>query len=213
MPEDSLGRRPASRCRPENSRRLRRNYRNTVEIARFAAPIVDGIPIDDDGTIPDFSRCERKGALPIVLKGLYSEQTSFVVDYILDNIDLEEESVVFLHPLGWFRSLKPALDEAELDYVEITRESEWPTSAVNIALSTLNSAKGLEFDHVIIIGLNADVTEHGKEEEDDRLIKLRRLLAMGIGRARESVIVGYKPQEASRLIGYLDPSTFDEVEL
>ncbi len=45
--------------RPENSRRLSVNYRNTVEIARFAAPLLEGIPVDDDGTIPDFSNCER----------------------------------------------------------------------------------------------------------------------------------------------------------
>ena len=199
--------------RSENSRRLSVNYRNTIEIARFAAPLLEGIPVDDDGTIPDFSKCERHGPLPLVLKGFYSEQVAFVVDHILGNIDLEEESVAFLHPLGWFRDLKPALDDAGLDYVYMTRRSEWPTSEVNIALSTLHSAKGLEYDHVIIIGLNAEVTQHGEEEEDDRLIKQRRLLAMGIGRARESVIVGYKPREASRLIHYFDPSTFEEVEL
>jgi len=61
--------------------------------------------------------------------------------------------------------------------------------------------------------LNQEVTIHGAEEGNDQLNMLRRLLAMGIGRARQSVVIGYKPSEASTLIGFLDPDTFEEVEL
>jgi superfamily I DNA/RNA helicase len=97
--------------------------------------------------------------------------------------------------------------------VEITRKSDWPRGSENIALSTLHSAKGLEFDHVVILGLNAEVTEHGKEEDDDGLITLRKLLAMGIGRARLSLLLGYKPGVASHLIDYLDPATYEGIDL
>jgi superfamily I DNA/RNA helicase len=199
--------------RPENSRRLERNYRNTVEIARFATPLIEGIPIDDDGTIPDFSKCERRGRVPVVLKGRFSAQVRYVVQYLRKNVDLRVESVAILHMLGghWFDHARWALRRARLDFAEITRQSDWPSGPENIALSTVHSAKGLEFDHVVIIGLNAEITPHGAEEEDDRLTKLRRLLAMGIGRARESVVLGYKPEDASRLIQYLDPSTYEEV--
>jgi len=199
--------------RPENTRRLERNYRNTVEIARFAMPLIEGIPIDDDGTIPDFSKCERHGPVPVVLKGRFSKQVWYIAQYLRRTVDLKNESVAILHPLGgrWFGYTRGALQAAHLGFAEITRESDWPSGPENIALSTLHSAKGLEFDHVIIIGLNAEVTPHGGEEEDDRLAKLRRLLAMGIGRARNSVVVGYKPEDASRLIQYLDPSTYEEI--
>jgi superfamily I DNA/RNA helicase len=199
----------------ENSRRLKHNYRNTVEIARLASSLVKGLPLDDDGTLPDFSACTRHGALPIVLQGKFSEQLAYVVKYIKDGVDLANESVAFLHPKGggWFYATRSALTKAGLPYVEITRQSEWPQGSENIALSTLHSAKGLEFDHVIVIGLNAEVTVHGDEEDDDQLITLRRLLAMGVGRARNSVILGYKAKEASRLISYLDPHSFEEVKL
>ncbi|WP_416221498.1 3'-5' exonuclease [Rhodoferax sp.] len=40
-----------------------------------------------------------------------------------------------------------------LEYVEITKSRDWP-GAENVALSTIHSAKGLDFDHVIIIGLD-----------------------------------------------------------
>jgi superfamily I DNA/RNA helicase len=178
--------------RPENIKRLRRNYRNTIEIAKFAKPILEGVPMDDDGTLPDFDACDRHGPLPIVLRGRFARQVDYVLGHIRGHIDLARESVAFLHPLGgrWFTYLQTRLRQAGLPYVEITRQSEWPDGAENIALSTISSAKGVEFDHVIIIGLNAEVTHHGDEADDDILMRLRRLLAMGIGRARKSVILG-----------------------
>jgi hypothetical protein len=36
---------------------------------------------------------------------------------------------------------------------------------------------------------------------------------MGVGRARKSVMMGYKPGEASTLIGLLDPSTYEQVNV
>jgi len=199
--------------RPDNVRRLTRNYRNTIEIARFTIPLLRGVPIDDDGTIPDFAQCTRHGPVPIVLCGLFSKQADFVTRYIKDKVDLATESVAILHPVGWFDAAKCALARANLDFVDITRQSEWPPCHQHIAFSTLHSSKGLEFDHVIIIGLNDTVTPHGPEEDDDRLINLRRLLAMGIGRARKSVVLGYKPAEASHLVTYLDPDTFQRVDV
>jgi superfamily I DNA/RNA helicase len=196
--------------RPDNVRRLNVNYRNTVEIARFAAPIVRGLPADPDGAIPDFSKCERHGPPPTVVRGRFSGQCDHAIRFIHNEVDLASESVAFLHPKGggWFGEVERRLTAASLSYVSLTRQSEWPEGSENIALSTLHSAKGLEFDHVIIIGLNAEVTPHGEGDDDDTLLALRRLLAMGIGRARKTVTIGYKPEDASRLVEFLEPGTF-----
>jgi len=135
--------------------------------------------------------------------------------YLRDKVDLSQESVAFLLPQGgrWFSEIEKRLRNERMLYIQITRESDWPQGEENIALCTLHSAKGLEFDHVIIPGLNQEVTLHGTDEGDDQLNMLRRLLAMGIGRARKSVVLGYKPAEASTLIGFLQPATFKEVDL
>lgn len=77
----------------------------------------------------------------------------------------------------------------------------------------MHSAKGLEFDHVILIGYNAEVVPHGSEAGDSLLETHRRLLAMAIGRARRSVVLGYLPADASDLIDYLNPRTFERVDL
>lgn len=200
---------------PDNRHHLKRNYRNTIEIAQFAANIMDGIDFDDDGSMPDFSTCERHGPKPIVLKGKFSDQVSFVIRHIAKNVNLNNESVAVLHPLGggWFDYVRSEFKKRGLLFVEITRQSEWPEGEENIALSTIASAKGLEFDNVIMLGLNAELLQHGPDEEDDRFTRLRRLIAMGIGRARQLVIVGYKPSEEPMLVKYMKPGTFDPVNL
>jgi len=198
--------------RPESVYRLRRNYRNTAQIASFAFPLLNGLEVDDDATIPAPSLCSRQGPLPKVLVGRFSGQLSFALEFIRKEVDLTKDSVAFLHPKGggWFSETKRGLASASLEYAEITRQAEWPVGEENIALSTLHSSKGLEFDHVIIIGASAETLKHGNEADDDNLLQLRRLLAMGISRAKKTVMLGYKPEERSRLIDYLAPSTYNE---
>ena len=62
-------------------------------------------------------------------------------------------------------------------------------------------------------GMNQEVTPHGNQEGDGTLDSLRRLAAMGIGRARHTVTVGYKPEERSSLIDLIDPATYNLVEV
>ena len=79
------------------------------------------------------------------------------------------------------------------------------TGSEQVALSTIHSAKGLEFDHVLLPGLNQEVTPHGSDDGDGLLEALRRLVAMGIGRARKTVALGYKPTDKSTVIDFLAP--------
>jgi superfamily I DNA/RNA helicase len=128
---------------------------------------------------------------------------------------LATESVAFLKPRGgrWFEYLGQQLGLNAYQFVTLTREEEWPKTGGNIGLSTMYSAKGLEFDHVLVLGLNEEVTPVGVEEDDTSRSQMRRLLAMAITRARQSVIIGCKPDEASSLLKYLDPKTYREVVL
>ena len=109
--------------------------------------------------------------------------------------------------------MREQLNEVGLPYVELSRKSDWPQGAANIALCTLHSAKGLEFDHVIILGLSSEITPQEDGDEDGRLMAARRLLAMGVGRAKNSLIIGYKADTASRLIDYFEEGTYQEIEV
>ena len=197
------------------SRRLEANYRNTRQIARFARSILDGMALGDDGTLPDFTQASTVGPKPRVIVGNFSAQVAWAVTNIVRRANLRDESVAFLHPLGggWFSYLKGALATSDVPFVQLTRASSWPGGDETVALSTIHSAKGLEFDHVIILGLNQEVTPHGDEDGDAQLEALRRLLAMGIGRARRSVTLGFKAGQGSSLILLLDPATYELVAL
>ncbi|MEP1126323.1 MAG: 3'-5' exonuclease [Ilumatobacter sp.] len=201
--------------RPEQVTRLRTNYRNTAEIAALAAPLVDSLPTEEYGALPDFSACVESGQRPEVIAGTYRQQIEYMLDRLERTVDLANESVAILQPRGgaWFDFARQCLDRRGLAYCELQRNDEWPSGPEQIGLCTIHSAKGLEFDHVLLPGLNQQVTPHGSEDGDAGLDRLRRLLAMGIGRARKTVAIGYKPSEASSLISLLDESTFDRVSL
>lgn len=195
------------------NKKLTVNYRNTRQIAAFARPLVEGIETVEDGTIPDFRGCVREGPEPFVLRGGYFLQVDWAIDYLRSGRIGGDETVAFLHPLGWFRDLRQRLEQEDIPYTSLTREVEWPGGPEQIALSTMHSAKGLEFDHVLLIGYNAEVVPHGEEPGDSLMETHRRLLAMAVGRARRSVVLGYKPEDTSALIDFLDPQTFERVNL
>ena len=199
--------------RPERVHTLLANHRNTVEIASFAASILSGIGVEGDGVLPNLTGATSHGPRPIVLRGLYREQVRWALDYVRREINLEQDSVAFLKPQGgeWFSYLRGQLSAQGIRFVDITREAEWPEGSENVALSTFHSAKGLEFDYVIILGFNDENTSHVDAEMDDEVFVLRRLLAVAVARGRKAVIVGYKPGEESRLIQYFATGTFDQV--
>ena len=196
-----------------NIYRLDYNFRNTREVAAFARPLLEGLEVTDDGTLPDFDSTVRTGPTPQVIQGRFSSQMDHIINQLLGLP--AGESVALLHPKGggWFDYTRQRLRQANLPFVELTRRSEWPGGDENIALSTLHSAKGLEFDHVVLLGLNTELMPHGTENNDTQLENHRRLIAMAIGRARESVMLSFRPDVASSVISYLNPRTFDNVNL
>jgi superfamily I DNA/RNA helicase len=197
------------------SRRLEQNYRNTRQIAEFARPLVEGIEAVEDEALPDFTTCAGEGPRPYVLRGRFSLQLDWALAYLRSEAIASDDTIAFLHPKGggWFRELRQRLNAEGIIWTSLTREAEWPDGDEQVALSTMHSAKGLEFDHVIILGYNAEVVQHGEEDEDSLLDTQRRLLAMAVGRARKTVAVGYKPSDASRLVDFLAEGTYEAVDL
>ena len=200
--------------RPEMVFTLERNHRNTAEIARFAASLVQDLPQEDDGVLPDDGACEENGNHPQVVEGRFSDQINYMLTQIQPCLEAGE-TVAILHPRGggWFNFTRRKLRERGIEFCELTRSSEWPTGPEQLALSTIHSAKGLEFDHVLLPGLTQEVTPHGGEDGDGTLDTLLRLVGMGIGRARKTVILGYKHGEQSTVIDLFDPTTYDLVKV
>ncbi|MBJ2229297.1 DEAD/DEAH box helicase [Pseudomonas simiae] len=202
--------------RPEKSHTLQTNYRNTRQIAQFASAMLTGLPIDDNGTMPNYATARADGPKPIVLRGSYLNQVRGAIEFLRD-IDLTQQSVAFLHYKGWFRDLIPALNRAGLPFVNLTGSPVWPEGPENIALCTLHSSKGLEFDHVIMIGLDGSVLQVDMPDDEDQIdvaehepsARLRRLVAMGVGRARERVLIGFKPSDMPDIMHFVDDDLYE----
>ena len=83
-----------------------------------------------------------------------------------------------------------------------------------VRLSTLHAAKGLEFANVYLAGVEEDILPHRECLEGDRLEEERRLMYVGITRARRHLTLSWcsrrkrggdwVPCEASRFIAELD---------
>ena len=105
-------------------------------------------------------------------------------------------------------TLAGALAVLALD--DLNDEEEEPrTDEHRVTLMTLHSAKGLEFRHVFIAGLEEGILPHSRSLDEDQLAEERRLMYVGITRARERLSLSYCRQR-KRAGGVIDvlPSRF-----
>ncbi|MDD3528626.1 MAG: 3'-5' exonuclease, partial [Gallionellaceae bacterium] len=83
-----------------------------------------------------------------------------------------------------------------------------------VRLSTLHAAKGLEYPHVFLVGVEEEILPHRECLEGDRLEEERRLMYVGITRAQRSLTLTWckrrkrgqewLPCEPSRFLAELD---------
>jgi DNA helicase-2/ATP-dependent DNA helicase PcrA len=84
-----------------------------------------------------------------------------------------------------------------LDYLQqialFSDADAYDTTSDRVALMTLHTAKGLEFENVFIVGVEEGLLPHERSnaEDEDELEEERRLLFVGITRAKSGLYISY----------------------
>lgn len=96
------------------------------------------------------------------------------------------------------------------------RDEENPDA---VRLSTLHAAKGLEFPHVFLVGVEEDILPHRESQDEEKLAEERRLMYVGVTRAQKSLNITYchKRKRGGEMCG-VEPSRFiaelgDDIDL
>ncbi len=182
------------------SRRLRINYRTTEETRRWASRILAGAAVDDlDGGVDDDKdyRSLTHGNPPKVqaFKSLKEEYAGIVqhVEALIENDQNLPEGICLVARTGRLvESYQKALQEAGLSTYLVKHGETDDQAKKGIRVATMHRVKGLEFDHVILAGMNESSFPPHKldpDEAEDALLRERCLIHVAATRARKTVIV------------------------
>lgn len=183
------------------SKRLTRNYRTTAETLRYALRILEGTEWHDAEGAEDTvvgTRSLRHGEEPIVAMATSeAEQIEKVASQIRrwkDTAPGEVSIGVLARSRAQVRKLTSALCAAGLDATDTKQASV--ASRHDVAVMTMHSAKGLEFTHVVLMGVDAATMPQqfrmrglADAEKDDILQRERALLYVAASRARDGLMV------------------------
>ena len=189
---------------------LKKNYRNTVEIASAAMSLLDHD--EDKGEFTEVQQPNRHGSKPI-LSGFYAwdKQLNFIAEEI-ERIDYKTSSTVLLHrKRSLLNNIKAKLGEKGVASEIIGGRGFTDYSAPTVKICTLSSIKGLEFDNVFIIDLNDSIIPYpeGFNDLDDEfhITTERRLLYTAMTRAINRLYLTYTGKQ-SRYIDELNKGLF-----
>ncbi len=175
--------------------KLRINYRTTAEIQRWATGVLTGVAVDDlDGGEDELHTYHSlmNGPPPNVRSfATLVEECAYVIDEVralLETTDPERICLVARTHSQLRDDYLPALRAAGFDFLLL--EADTPDYAGSgVRLATMHRVKGLEFEHVLIVGLRAGVVPPPQAITEEDLLRERCLLHVAASRARETLTV------------------------
>lgn len=186
------------------SRKLRVNYRTTEETRKWAMRLLEGRSFDD----LDGSSDSQKGYYSLLSgeppKIVEADTFGDEVKTVLAHLKSLQESGVELDTVCLVARTNELIDQfdssikaAGIPTYRIRRSVAEDRKLPGLRLATMHRVKGLEFDHVIVAGVNEGVVPlliSGFSEEDDFEVmesenRERSLLYVAVTRAKRSALI------------------------
>lgn len=186
------------------SRKLRINYRTTEETRKWAVRLLDGRPFDDLDGNEDLQKgyCSLLHGEPprIVEAATFSDELKKILGHIqalqkagiqLDNVCLVARTNELID------QYEAALKAGKVDVYRIRRSMAEDRRAQGLRLATMHRVKGLEFDYIVVAGVNEGIvpltasqtTVSDVYESAENETRERALLYVAVTRAKRAALV------------------------
>jgi superfamily I DNA/RNA helicase len=180
-------------------RRLRINYRTTEEIRRYAVAVLEGENFDDLDGESDSTRGYRSlmhGTVPeLLVCDTFADEVEAVADWLAGH-DLSRTCLVARTNRLVDRYAEHLEDRGITTRRIRPSDPDDPTKP-GLRVATMHRVKGLEYDRMIIAGMNQDAMPYKKqiESSEDRAVRReaelmeRALLYVALTRARQAALI------------------------
>ena len=185
-------------------RKLRINYRTTDETRKWAVGLLKGVNVDDlDGGTDDQKGYKSllHGVMPDVRHfNTFQEEVNFIAEY-LNKIENKtgtiKEVCLVARTNNFLKQYENAICDKGFEIYFVRRSEAEDRSWPGLRLATMHRVKGIEFDRVIIAGVNKGIVpfEGTGTDSYDPIIKResevheRALLYVSATRAKKEVVV------------------------
>lgn len=126
------------------------------------------------------------------------QRTGYLTELQAEGLDSEERLGNIEEFIGYLKEFEQRGGLREfLEEVALMAEADtYSGEQERVALMTLHSAKGLEFDYVFLVALEENILPHGRSIREGTLEEERRLCYVGLTRAKERVYLSFTNQRS-----------------
>ena len=184
-------------------KKLKINYRTTDEIRKFAVGLLEGRQIDD----LDSGQDDQKGYLSLAhgaapevkVFNTVSEEIAYIQNHVRTLVD-DGAPLSSICVVARTKKLVDFIDvstQRGMEVYEVRRDTAEQRERAGLRLATMHRVKGLEFEHVIVAGMNRSVVplDMAMAAADDEITQRnvetgeRALLYVALTRAKRSAVV------------------------
>ncbi|HLT37859.1 MAG TPA: 3'-5' exonuclease, partial [Enhygromyxa sp.] len=180
-------------------RRLRINYRTTDEIRKFAVALLEGVEVDDldegDDTTKGYKSLMHGNPPDVRLFESFEAEVAGIVEWVGRG---EASRTCLVARTNKLRDqYEAALNKAGIETYRVQRSKPDDPSKPGLRVATMHRVKGLEFERMIIAGVNDDLMpwRQAVERSEDASVKRdaeemeRALFYVAVTRAKLEALV------------------------